>query len=60
MDRPDNHPWYGREVVKTKSFQVFVSVSQTVEAEDLDHAYELAEGRIGSDWTIDDIEITNL
>lgn len=55
--RPDNHPWYDREAVKTKNYQVVVSVSKTVEAEDREHVQEIVEMELGSDWTIDDVEI---
>lgn len=60
MDRPDNHPWYDRPSVRNREFQVFVSISQTVEAEDEEAAREFVDRELSRGWTIDDIEITNL
>lgn len=55
--RPDNHPWYDKPAVCTKNYQVVVSASQTVEAEDRDHVQEIVEMELGTDWSIDEVEI---
>lgn len=55
--RPDNSKFYDRPFVRTKEFEVYVSISQTIEAEDEEHAREIVDSKIGKDWNIDHVEI---